>query len=63
MIREAAKSYTKNHLQSERTKYKSYTKAAVVAINDYFSREYKREANPYFNRYSSLLTFLFLSFH
>ena len=28
-------------------KYKSYTRAVVVALNDYFSREYRNEADPY----------------
>ena len=30
-----------------REKYKSYTRAVVVALNDYFSREYRNEADPY----------------
>ena len=30
-----------------REKNKSYTKAVVVALNDYFSREYRNEADPY----------------
>ena len=28
-------------------KYKSYTRAVVVALNDYFSREYRKKADPY----------------
>lgn len=28
-------------------KYKSYTRAVVMALNDYFAREYRREADPY----------------
>ena len=31
----------------DRKKYKSYTRAVVVALNDYFSREYRNEADPY----------------
>ena len=31
----------------EKEKYKSYTRAVVVALNDYFSREYRNEADPY----------------
>ena len=31
----------------DRKKYKSYTSAAVAALNDYFSREYRNEADPY----------------
>lgn len=31
----------------DRQKYKSYTKAVVVALNDYFSREYQNESDPY----------------
>ena len=31
----------------DRKKYKSYTKAVVVALNDYFSRIYRNEADPY----------------
>jgi uncharacterized protein with ATP-grasp and redox domains len=31
----------------DREKYKSYTRAVVVALNDYFSREYSNEADPY----------------
>ena len=31
----------------DREKYKSYTRAVVVALNDYFSREYRNEADPY----------------
>lgn len=30
-----------------RKKYKSYTRAVVMALNDYFDREYRREADPY----------------
>ena len=31
----------------DRKKYKSYTRAVVAALNDYFSREYSNEADPY----------------
>ena len=31
----------------DRDKYKSYTRAVVVALNDYFSSEYRNEADPY----------------
>ncbi len=32
----------------DREKYKSYTRAVVVALNDYFSREYRNgQADPY----------------
>ena len=31
----------------DREKYKSYTRAVVVALNDYFSKEYRNEADPY----------------
>ena len=31
----------------DRQKYKSYTKAVVAALNDYFSREYRNEEDPY----------------
>ena len=31
----------------DRQKYKSYTRAVVVALNDYFSREYRNEQDPY----------------
>ena len=31
----------------DRQKYKSYSRAVVVALNDYFSREYRNEADPY----------------
>lgn len=31
----------------DREKYRSYTKAVVVALNDYFSRMYRNEADPY----------------
>ena len=31
----------------DREKYKSYTRAVVVALNDYFSREYRNDADPY----------------
>lgn len=31
----------------DREKYKSYTRAVVIALNDYFDREYRREADPY----------------
>ena len=31
----------------DRQKYKSYTKAVVVALNDYFAREYRNETDPY----------------
>lgn len=30
-----------------RKKYKSYTRAVVVAVNDYFGREYEKEEDPY----------------
>ena len=30
-----------------RKKYKSYTRAVVAAVNDYFSREYEKEEDPY----------------
>lgn len=37
-----------NYLQNmDRKKYKSYTKAVVAALNDYFEREYQTEADPY----------------
>ena len=31
----------------DRKKYKSYTRAVVAALNDYFSREYRNESDPY----------------
>ena len=31
----------------DREKYKSYTRAVVVALNDYFSREYRNAVDPY----------------
>ena len=31
----------------DRKKYKSYTRAVVAALNDYVSREYRNEADPY----------------
>ena len=31
----------------DREKYKSYTRAVVVALNDYFAREYRNEEDPY----------------
>lgn len=31
----------------DREKYKSYTRAVVVALNDYFSREYRNAADSY----------------
>ena len=31
----------------DREKYKSYTKAVIAALNDYFSRMYRNEADPY----------------
>ena len=31
----------------DREKYKSYTRAVVMALNDYFDRECRREADPY----------------
>ena len=38
----------REYLQTmDREKYKSYTRAVVVALNDYFSREYRNEADPY----------------
>lgn len=30
-----------------RKKYKSYTRAVVAAVNDYFGREYEKEEDPY----------------
>lgn len=30
-----------------RKKYKSYTRAVVAAVNDYFGREYQKEEDPY----------------
>ena len=30
-----------------RQKYKSYTRAVVAAVNDYFGREYEKEEDPY----------------
>ena len=30
----------------DRQKYKSYTKAVVAALNDYFAREYRNEEDP-----------------
>ena len=37
-----------NYLQGmDRKKYKSYTKAVVLALNDYFSRQEQIEADPY----------------
>lgn len=30
-----------------RKKYKSYTRAVVAAVNDYFGREYEKEKDPY----------------
>jgi len=37
-----------NYLQGmDRKKYKSYTKAVVLALNDYFSRQEQTEADPY----------------
>ena len=34
----------------DREKYKSYTRAVVVALNDYFSREYRNEEDPFLER-------------
>ena len=34
----------------DREKYKSYTRAVVVALNDYFSREYRNAADSYLER-------------
>ena len=31
----------------DRQKYKSYTKAVVAALNDYFAREYRNKEDPY----------------
>lgn len=31
----------------DRKKYKSYTRAVVVALNEYFTREYRNESDPY----------------
>lgn len=31
----------------DRKKYKSYTRAVVMALNEYFSREYRNETDPY----------------
>ncbi|MEI3259722.1 MAG: hypothetical protein V8S03_10580 [Faecalimonas umbilicata] len=31
----------------DREKYKSYTRVVVIVLNDYFDREYRREADPY----------------
>ena len=31
----------------DRQKYRSYTKAVVAALNDYFAREYRNEEDPY----------------
>ena len=31
----------------DRKKYKSYTRAVVAALNDYFAKEYRNEADPY----------------
>ena len=31
----------------DREKYRSYTRAVVVALNDYFSRMYRNETDPY----------------
>ena len=37
-----------NYLRGmDRKKYKSYTKAVVLALNDYFSRQEQIEADPY----------------
>lgn len=36
------------HLQNlDRKKYKSYTRAVVIALNDYFDRENKLASDPY----------------
>ena len=42
----------------DREKYKSYTRAVVVALNDYFSREYRNEADPYLETREKEDTFL-----
>ncbi|WP_287623352.1 hypothetical protein [Blautia sp.] len=42
----------------DREKYKSYTRAVVVALNDYFSREYRNEADPYLAMAKNLLEIL-----
>lgn len=31
----------------DRTKFKSYTRAAVAALNDFFSRQVKQQADPF----------------
>ncbi len=31
----------------DRSKYKSYTKAVVIALNEYFDRQYKLKSDPY----------------
>ena len=31
----------------DRTKFKSYTRAVVVALNDFFSRQEKKQADPF----------------
>lgn len=39
---------TWEYLQTmNRKKYKSYTRAVVAAVNDYFGREYEKEEDPY----------------
>ena len=36
------------HLQKmDRTRYKSYSKVVVLAINDYFAREEKKDKDPF----------------
>lgn len=37
-----------DYLQTmDRKKYKSYTRAVVAALNDYFAKEYRNQADPY----------------
>ena len=42
----------------DRQKYKSYTKAVVAALNDYFAREYRNEEDPYLETREKEDTFL-----
>ena len=42
----------------DRQKYKSYTKAVVAALNDYFEREYRNEEDPYLETREKEDTFL-----
>lgn len=41
-----------------RKKYKSYTRAVVAAVNDYFGREYEKEEDPYLETREKEDTFL-----